>query len=124
MVYVAVLNDNGLRIQAQGPAQPDALAAAEAVMNENSRRLHERANLDSSLCFHIIHDYQVVRHDGASGLRGEGLLQNVLQRPVNKWRYKGADIFECAAAYAFGIAGTHEFVDGKKRIAVNGKNHF
>ena len=34
--------------------------------------------------FHIIHDRQIARHGGASGLRDEGLLQNALQRPFNK----------------------------------------
>ena len=66
---------------------------------------------------HIIHDRQISRHGGASGLRDEGLLQGALQRPVNKWQYENADTFECASAYAFGIAKAHAFVDGNKRTA-------
>jgi len=66
---------------------------------------------------HIVHDRQIARHGGASGLRDEGLLQNALQRPVNKWQYENADTFEWAAAYAFGIAKAHAFVDGNKRTA-------
>jgi death-on-curing protein len=66
---------------------------------------------------HIIHDRQIARHGGASGIRDEGLLENALQRPVNKWQYEDADIFECAAAYAFGIAKAYAFVDGNKRTA-------
>ena len=66
---------------------------------------------------HIVHDRQIARHGGASGLRDEGLIQNALQRPVNKWQYENADTFECAAAYAFGIAKAHAFVDGNKRTA-------
>lgn len=66
---------------------------------------------------HIIHDRQIARHGGASGRRDEGLLQNALQRPINKWQYEGADTFECATAYAFGIAKAHAFVDGNKRTA-------
>jgi death-on-curing protein len=42
---------------------------------------------------YIIHDRQIARHGGASGLRDEGLLQNALQRPVNKWQYENADTF-------------------------------
>ena len=64
---------------------------------------------------YIIHDRQIARHGGASGLRDEGLLQGALQRPVNKWQYENADTFECAAAYAFGISKAHAFVDGNKR---------
>ena len=66
---------------------------------------------------YIVHDRQIARHGGASGLRDEGLLQGALQRPVNKWQYENADSFECAAAYAFGIAKAHAFVDGNKRTA-------
>ncbi|MDB3961759.1 type II toxin-antitoxin system death-on-curing family toxin [Paracoccaceae bacterium] len=66
---------------------------------------------------HIIHDRQIARHGGASGLHDKGLLQNALQRPVNSWQYEEADVFECAAAYAFGIAKAHTFVDGNKRTA-------
>jgi death on curing protein len=65
----------------------------------------------------IIHDRQIARHGGASGLRDGGLLEGALQRPVNKWQYEDADTFECAAAYAFGIAKAHAFVDGNKRTA-------
>jgi death on curing protein len=66
---------------------------------------------------HIIHDRQIARHGGASGLRDDGLLQNALQRPVNKWPYENADMFECAVGYAFGVAKAHAFVDGNKRTA-------
>jgi death-on-curing protein len=65
----------------------------------------------------IIHDRQIARHGGASGFRDEGLLQNAIQRPVNKWQYEDADIFECAAAYPYGISKAHAFVDGNKRTA-------
>ena len=65
----------------------------------------------------IIHDRQIARHGGASGLRDEGLLQGALQRPINKWQYENADTFGCAAAYAFGVAKAHAFVDGNKRTA-------
>ena len=66
---------------------------------------------------YIIHDRQIVRHGGASGLRDEGLLQGALQRPINKWQYEDSDTFGCAAAYAFGVAKAHAFVDGNKRTA-------
>ena len=66
---------------------------------------------------YIIHDRQVARHGGASGLRDEGLLQGALQRPINKWQYENSDTFGCAAAYAFRVAEAHAFVDGNKRTA-------
>ena len=55
---------------------------------------------------------------GASGLRDKGLLQNALQRPINKWQYEDTETFGCAVAYAFGIAKAHAFVDGNKRTAL------
>ena len=66
---------------------------------------------------YIIHDRQIARHGGASGLRDDGLLQGALQRPINKWQYENSDTFGCAAAYAFGVAKAHAFVDGNKRTA-------
>ena len=66
---------------------------------------------------YIIHDRKIARHGGASGLRDAGLLQGALQRPINKWQYENTDTFGCAAAYAFGIAKAHAFVDGNKRTA-------
>ena len=64
-----------------------------------------------------IHSRQLRRFGGAPGLRDEGMLRSALERPVNKWRYKQADLAELAAAYAFGLAKNHAFIDGNKRIA-------
>jgi death-on-curing protein len=64
-----------------------------------------------------IHSRQLRRFGGAPGLRDEGMLQSALARPVNKWRYEQAGLTELAAAYAFGLAKNHAFIDGNKRIA-------
>ena len=64
-----------------------------------------------------IHSRQLRRFGGAPGLRDEGMLQSALARPVDKWRYEQAGLTELAAAYAFGLAKNHAFVDGNKRIA-------
>jgi death-on-curing protein len=50
-------------------------------------------------------------------LRDEGMSHSALERPVNKWRYEQAGLVALAAAYAFGLAKNHAFVDGNKRIA-------
>ncbi|MDX3968736.1 MAG: type II toxin-antitoxin system death-on-curing family toxin [Bradyrhizobium sp.] len=65
-----------------------------------------------------IHDEQLAIHGGASGLRDEGMLESALDRPKNKWSYESADLPELAAAYAFGIARNHPFVDGNKRMSL------
>jgi len=65
-----------------------------------------------------IHDEQLVIHGGASGLRDAGMLESALDRPKNRWVYEQAELAELAAAYAFGIARNHPFVDGNKRTAL------
>jgi death on curing protein len=65
-----------------------------------------------------IHDEQLAIHGGAAGLRDEGMLESALDRPRNRWLYGQAGIAELAAAYAFGIARNHPFVDGNKRTSL------
>ncbi|BBO03199.1 MULTISPECIES: type II toxin-antitoxin system death-on-curing family toxin [Bradyrhizobium] len=65
-----------------------------------------------------IHHEQLAIHGGASGLRDEGMLESALDRPRNKRSYQSADLPELAAAYAFGIARNHPFVDGNKRTSL------
>jgi death on curing protein len=64
-----------------------------------------------------IHARQLRRFGGAPGLRDEGMLRSALERPANKWRYEQAALADLAAAYAYGLAKNHAFVDGNKRIA-------
>jgi len=63
------------------------------------------------------HSVQLRHFCGAPGLRDEGALRSALDRPVNKWHYEGTLLPELAAAYAFGLAKNHPFVDGNERIA-------
>jgi death-on-curing protein len=65
-----------------------------------------------------IHDEQLAIHGGTSGLRDEGMLASALDRPRNKWIYERAELPELAAAYAFGMARNHPFVDGNKRMSL------
>jgi death-on-curing protein len=65
----------------------------------------------------VIHESQLGRFGGAPGIRDQGMLESALSRPVNKWEYERADVVDLAAAYAFGIARNHPFVDGNKRVA-------
>jgi death-on-curing protein len=64
-----------------------------------------------------IHSRQLRRFGGAAGLRDEGMLRSALERPINKWTCEQLPLAELAAAYAFGLAKNHAFVDGNKRIA-------
>jgi death-on-curing protein len=65
-----------------------------------------------------IHDEQLAIHGGTSGLRDEGMLESALDRPKNRWAYEQRDLAQLAAAYAYGIARNHPFVDGNKRTSL------
>ncbi|MDZ4258649.1 MAG: type II toxin-antitoxin system death-on-curing family toxin [Gemmatimonadales bacterium] len=65
-----------------------------------------------------IHTSQTQEHGGSLGLRDQGLLDSALDRPRNRFHHEPeADLFDLAAAYGFGLARNHPFVDGNKRIA-------
>ncbi len=66
-----------------------------------------------------IHKRQLAEHGGMAGVRDEGLLESALARPRHVLAFSGAapDIANLAAAYAFGIAKNHPFLDGNKRTA-------
>lgn len=65
----------------------------------------------------VIHDRQIARHGGAPGLRDQALLEMGCARAMNLAAYEGAGLNEIAAAYAFGIAKAHAYIDGNKRTA-------
>lgn len=65
-----------------------------------------------------LHDEQIAEHGGQSGIRDQGLLDSALARPINKAGYEVSSISELAAAYGFGIAKNHPFLDGNKRTAL------
>ncbi len=66
---------------------------------------------------HAIHDRQIAEHGGGSGVREAGLLDSALARPRNLAACGTPDAADLAAAYAFGVARNHPFVDGNKRTA-------
>lgn len=65
-----------------------------------------------------IHGEQLAIHGGAAGLRDAAMLGSELDRLRNKWSCDGAELPELAAAYAYGIASNHPFVDGNKRTSL------
>jgi death on curing protein len=67
-----------------------------------------------------VHQRQISEHGGSEGLRDEGLLASALARPQNVLAYAQPppDLAALAAAYAYGIARNHPFVDGNKRTAL------
>jgi death on curing protein len=72
--------------------------------------------LDVSIVLDV-HAEQLALFGGPDGVRDHGLLESALGRPLNKFAYGETDLAALAAAYAFGIARNHPFVDGNKRAA-------
>lgn len=64
-----------------------------------------------------IHEAQLAEHGGGVGTRDAGMLESALGRARNLAAYGEPDCADLAAAYAFGIARNHPFVDGNKRTA-------
>lgn len=64
-----------------------------------------------------IHAEQLAIFGGPEGVRHIGTLESALDRPRNKFAYGETDLAALAAAYGFGVARNHPFVDGNKRAA-------
>ena len=66
-----------------------------------------------------IHDEQIAEHGGLAGVRDIAILESALARPQQLQAYgdPAPDIAALAAAYAFGIAKNHAFLDGNKRTS-------
>ena len=63
------------------------------------------------------HLEQLAEHGGGQGVRDARLLDSAMARAQNLAAYGEPDAAALAAAYAFGIARNHPFVDGNKRTA-------
>jgi death-on-curing protein len=64
-----------------------------------------------------IHDEQIAEHGGLPGVRDMDLVQSALARPRNLAAYGDPDAAALAAAYAYGLARNHGFLDGNERAA-------
>jgi death-on-curing protein len=65
-----------------------------------------------------IHESQLRKFGGPPGVRDIGALESALGRAQNRWAYEQSELPVLAAAYGFGIARNHPFVDGNKRAAL------
>ena len=64
-----------------------------------------------------IHQDQITRYGGASGIRDIEILKSAIGMPSATYggQFLHTDIFEMAAAYLFHLVKNHPFVDGNKR---------
>ncbi len=70
------------------------------------------------LVIETVHFDLLSAHGGMPGLRDESVLESAIARPRQKRAYDtDADIADLAAAYGFGLARSHPFNDGNKRVA-------
>ena len=65
-----------------------------------------------------IHSELIAEFGGPPGLRDRALLESAAARPKHLVTYEQPTAFDLAAAYAFGLARNHPFVDGNKRVAL------
>ncbi len=64
-----------------------------------------------------VHDEQLAEHGGGAGVRDSGMFESAMNRPLHLAAYGQPDVAELAAAYGFGLARNHPFIDGNKRTA-------
>lgn len=81
------------------------------------RRLHDKVGLGAVAGLYVVHDRQIARHGSAFGTRDPALLESAIALLKNQASDGNPDAYAFAAAYAFGIAKAHAFVDGNKRTA-------
>jgi death on curing protein len=73
----------------------------------------------------LIHDALIREHGGSYGVLDAGLLSSTLAKPKNLFHYgQGVTLFDLAAAYGYGFAKNHGFVDGNKRVALTAVDVF
>lgn len=65
-----------------------------------------------------IHSAQIAEHGGLDGIRDLTLVQSALARPRNLVACDDPDAAQLAAAYVYGLARNHGFLDGNKRTAL------
>ena len=62
---------------------------------------------------------QIREHGGLAGLRDKNALESALSRARHQWLYRRTtDLASLAAAYGFGLARDHPYIDGNKRVAL------
>lgn len=80
--------------------------------------MNEPFSLDETIV-RAMHEDQLAQHGGLAGIRDNNLFLASLDRPKNLLAYgePTPTIFDLAAAYGYGFAKNHAFVDGNKRVA-------
>ena len=64
-----------------------------------------------------VHEEQLAEHGGGGGFRDERLFESAMNRSLHLALHGQPDAAALAAAYGFGLARTHPFVDGNEGTA-------
>ena len=65
----------------------------------------------------LIHHAQLQNHGGNVGVLNEESIESAIAPARNRYAYEHASLFDCAAAYVFGLAKNHGYQDANKRTA-------
>lgn len=68
---------------------------------------------------YAVHEIQLSRHGGLDGIRDQNAVESALAGAEQLYAYGNPppDAAQLAAAYAYGLARNHGFIDGNKRTA-------
>jgi len=81
-----------------------------------ARREPQWLTLEDALA---LHDEQVARFGGGSGMLKRDALEATMARPRHIFAYdRTADLARFAAVYLVGLVNSHAFVDGNKRLGL------
>ena len=81
------------------------------------RRRREPAWVDR-VVLDAVHVDQLREHGGRPGIRDENALESALARAKHRWRYvPRSELPTLDAAYGWGLATSHAYRDGNKRVA-------
>jgi death-on-curing protein len=64
-----------------------------------------------------VHDITIATHGGAEGILNLGAVEAALARPKHLCSYTNPDMADLAASYGYGLARSHGFADGNKRVS-------
>ena len=126
-LYLTEAPDGGYRLTPYDPDFARQMALAEEIMHDDREVLRAAGEVSQDDLSHwrwvglsvvlAIHDRQLAEHGGLDGIRDLKMIESALARPLNLASYGNPDAADLAAAYAYGLANNHGFVDGNKRTA-------
>ena len=121
-LYIVEQTERGIKLSPYDPKHAEGMEIARRSFRKYADAYRALAKseprwLDVGLVLDF-HAEQLALFGGPDGVRDLGLLESCVARPINKFAYGETDLLVLAAAYGFGIARIHPFVDGNKRAAL------